>query len=184
MRSKKSQAKATKSASASPADSPTMGKKMIAEILAENQDGYLDLVENSDNFIVTLTPGGLVYYINSKWIELLKLETAEAWDLPFLELVHPSDRKICEDAIKRVISNNTTEFLSFDLKTKEGKRLHIEGNLSCYYQGDELVAVRGFFESKKLKPVRDNLSGIPLESIFLEFHDKECSLAEPCFDDD
>jgi PAS domain S-box-containing protein len=184
MRLKKSEAKNVKGASADPTDNSPASKKVIAEVLADNQDGYLDLVENSDNFIITLTPGGLVYYINPKWIELLKLEPSEARDLPFLEIVHPSDRKFCEDTLERVISKNTTEFLSFDLKTKDGKRLHVEGSISCYYQGDELVAVRGFFEPKTPTPVKDNLSGIALERIFLEFHDKECSLAEPCFDDD
>lgn len=184
MRSKRSQAKAAKGASAGPADHPVTSKKLIAEILAENQAGYLDLVENSDNLIISLTPGGLIYYINPKWIELLQYETAEIMDLPFLEIVHPSDRKHFEEVLERVASNNTTEFLGFDLKTKDGKRLQVEGSMSCYYRGDELVAMRGFFEPKTARPVKDNLSGIALERIFLEFHDKECSLAEPCFDDD
>jgi PAS domain S-box-containing protein len=184
MRSKKSQAKTRKGAGTDPADHPAASKKVIAEVLAENQAGYLDLVENSANFIVTLTPGGLIYYINPKWIDLLQYEAAEARDLPFAEIVLPSDRKYCEEALERVISENTTEFLAFDLLTKDGKKLHVEGSISCYYQGDELVAIRGFFESKTARPVKDNLSGVALERIFLEFHDKECSLAEPCFDDD
>lgn len=184
MRSKRSQAKAAKGASAGPADHPVASKQLIAEILAENQAGYLDLVENSDNLIISLTPGGLIYYINPRWIELLQYETAETKDLPFLEIVPPSDRKYCDEVLERVTSNDTTELLEFDLKTRDGKKLRVGGSLSSYYQGDELVAIRGFFESKTAKPVKDSLSGIALERIFLEFHDKECSLAEPGFDDD
>jgi PAS domain S-box-containing protein len=184
MRLKKSHAKAAKGTNSDPADHPVTSKKLIAEILAENQDGYLDLVENSDNLVISLTPGGLIYYINPKWIELLQYKTAEVKDLPFLEIVHPSDRKYFEEVLERVTANNTTEFLEFDLKTRDDRRLHVGGSMSCYYQGDELVAIRGFFESKTARPIKDNLSGIALESIFLEFHDKECSLAEPCFDDD
>jgi PAS domain S-box-containing protein len=184
MRSKRSRVKSAKGASAGPAGLPVTSKKLIAEILTENHAGYLDLIEKSDNLIISLTLGGLIYYINPKWIELLQYETAETRDLPFLEIVHPSDRKYCEEVLERVTSSNTTEFLEFDLKTRDGKRLHVAGNMSCYYQNDELFAIRGFFESKMARPVNDNLSGIALERIFLEFHDKECSLAEPCFDDD
>jgi PAS domain S-box-containing protein len=181
---KRSQAKATKGAGKGPSDSPVTSNDMVAEILVGNLAGYLDLVESSDNLIVSLTPGGLIYYVNPKWLELLQYEVSEAKDLPFLDIVHPSDRKLCEEALERVTANNTTEFLESDLKTKDGKKIHVKGSFSCYYQGDELVAIRGFFEPKTAKPVKDNLSGIALERIFLEFHDKECSLAEPCFDDD
>ena len=184
MRSKKSKVGAEKVASAGPADKLESSKRLVAEILTGNQDSYLDLVENSDNLIVTLTPGGLIYYVNPKWLERLQYDASEAKALPFLEIVHPSDRKQCEEVLDRVAAGNTTEFIEFDLKAKDDKKLHVEGSLSCYYQDDELVAIRGFFESKKAKPVKDNLSGVALERIFLEFHDKECSLAEPCFDED
>ena len=184
MKSKRSKAKAAETGSVGPSDQPATSKDFVAEILAENQTGYLDLVEGSDNLILTLTPGGLIYYINPKWMGLLRYDTSEARDLPFLEIVHPSDRERCEEVLEEVTATNAPEFIEFDLRTKDDKRIHVEGSLSCFYQDDELVAIRGFFESKKATPVKDTLSGVPLERIFLEFHDKECSLAEPCFDED
>lgn len=184
MRSKRSKVKATEATSVGGSDRAAGSKEFVSEILAENQAGYLELVESSDNLIISLTPGGLIYYINPKWLERLQYDPSDARDLPFLEIVHPSDRKRCEEVLERVTADNTTEFIEFDLKTKDDKRMHVEGSLSCYYQDDELVAIRGFFVSKMAKPVKDNLSGVALERIFLEFHDKECSLAEPCFDEE
>lgn len=174
--------------SVSPRDEASANRQaagsQVAEILTDNKEGYLDLVENSENLVISLTPGGLIYYINPKWLERLQMNEAEAKDLPFVEIVHPSDRERCALAIENVTANNTSEFITCDLKTKDGKVIRVEGNMSCYYKDDELVAIRGFFSAKATKPVRDNLSGVALERIFLEFHDVECSLAEPCFDED
>lgn len=184
MRSKRSKVKAAEDSIAGSSDQAVPSKEFVAEILAENQTGYLDLIESSDNLILSLTPGGLIYYINPKWMERLQYDASGARDLPFLEIVHPSDRKHCEEVLERVTADDTIEFIEFDLKTRDNKKIHVEGSLSCYSQDDELVAIRGYFESKKAEPVKDNLSGVALERIFLEFHDKECSLAEPCFDED
>lgn len=184
MKIRRSQRHPEEGAIAGQADGGTNSGQSIEKILIGDEGGYLDLVQNSENLIVTLTPGGTVYYVNPKWQSLLKYEIQEIRDLPFVELVQPSQRAFFEDTLKRVIESGEAERIRLDLMSKDGKKLSVEGEISCYYEGDEVVAVRCFFKPLSSRPVQDKLSGVPLEQIFLEFHDRECSLAEPCFDED
>ncbi len=152
--------------------------------LVDDAVGFLNLVETSENLIVSVTVGGTLYYANRRWLETLGYSPAEARDLQLARVIRDSERTYIEDVIARVIQTGSMEQASFNFLTREGKLVPVEGSFSCYCEGEDPVAVRGFFRRTSEKPVRDLFSGVPLERIFLEFHDRECSLAEPCFPDE
>lgn len=158
-------------------------KRYIESILADNEGGYLELVENSDNLIQSVTPGGVIYYVNRKWLETLKYDVDELEQMIFLDVIHPSSRSHCEEVFNRIMVNPGVEDVEFEFQAKDGTRVRVKGNVSSYFEGDEPIATRGFFRLISARPGREELSGIPIEEVFLAFHDKECSIAEPCLPD-
>lgn len=158
-------------------------KVSIENILVDNEGGYLKLIENSDNLIQSVTPGGLIYYVNRKWLETLKYGVSEVKRLSFLDVIHPLSRSHCEEVFNRIMARPGIEEVEFEFQAKDGMRVPVKGNVSCYFEADEPVATRGFFRQITERPTQEGLSGIPLEELFLVFHDKECSIAEPCLPD-
>ena len=117
----------------------------IEHILFDGEGGYMDLVENSDSLMQSCTPGGVIYYVNKKWLDTLGYTAEDVTERYVFDYIHPNYHTECMATLKRITDKSSIEMKSFAFVSKEGKPIRVEGRVSCRFEDGEPVATRGFF---------------------------------------
>jgi PAS domain S-box-containing protein len=146
--------------------------KEAEQQLIESEEKYRDLFENATDLIQSLDMKGNIVYVNDSWKKVLGYTDKELQNKNIFELIHPDCSNKCEklfrDFNKR--KGEETKKALFDLKTKKGKKITVEGNISLKIKDGKPVSTRAILRDiteelwdKTLQNVYNNVAKIVTE---------------------
>jgi PAS domain S-box-containing protein len=113
--------------------------------LLESEERYRDLFENATDLIQSTTPDGHFIYVNRAWRGTLGYSEKEVRELTFSDIVHPDSQTQGMEVFNRLISGEKVERIETVFVTKRGKKVVVEGSVSCRYKDGKPISTRGIF---------------------------------------
>ncbi len=108
------------------------------------QQRYEDLFENATDLIQSIDKNGNFVYVNKAWKEKLGYNDEELKQLNFIDIIHPSQQMHCMELFKEVTQCERKLLVQTIFVAKNGKKIYVEGNVSCKISDDEIYT-RGIF---------------------------------------
>lgn len=90
--------------------------------LAQEEQRYRTLVENTNEIIYSLSLGGVFTYVSSNWTSYLGHSTDQVIGLPFIRFVHPEDIATFSEALSKIIQTGWAQRdIVYRVKDASGK---------------------------------------------------------------
>lgn len=105
----------------------------------------LDIVENLPDLVQVVSPKGQYLYVNRAWREAMGYSSAEASQLYFLDVLHPDSRKHCLEIFRQLQKGGQGQNIQATFVAKDGRSIHVEGNVNSRFERGRLVHTRGVF---------------------------------------
>ena len=112
------------------------------EARKEMEAEYRDLFENSSDLIQMVHPDGRLAYVNRAWREALGYSEEEIADLYIFKVIHPHSRAHCADIFPKVLSGERFAREELELKSRDGRKIIVEGNISCRFKDGRPYHIR------------------------------------------
>lgn len=113
--------------------------------LAESEERYRDLFENATDLVQIVAPNGQVLYANPAWMETLGYNSSDIDSLTIFTIVHPERLPCLTEAFRKALVGEKFDKIELDFVTKSGKRITVDGSLSCLMLDGKPKSVRGIF---------------------------------------
>jgi PAS domain S-box-containing protein len=145
--------------------------------LIESEEKYRDLFENATDLIQSVDIKGNIVYVNSAWKKALGYTDKELEKKNIFDLIHPDCQEKCQNFFAQVLSSKDgeTQKASYDLKTKDGKKITVEGNVSLKFKEGKPDSTRAILRDvteeiwdKTLQNAYNNVAKILTEEIDTE----------------
>ena len=134
-------------------------KAEMEKELREGEERYRDLFENAIDLIQCVNPDGSFFYVNPAWQKTFGYSGEEISRLSLFDIIHPESREHCQEMFKRVVSGEDVSGVEADFVTRDGKKITLEGNVSCKLVDGKPVHTRAIFrditERKKAEAERE-----------------------------
>ncbi|MFN3590471.1 MAG: PAS domain-containing protein, partial [Spirosomataceae bacterium] len=117
------------------------------DYLSQNQSIHQlqDLVDNTSEMILLLTPDGKFLYVNRAFQEIMGFSEAELSVLSFWDILHPQNSEKTKISLERVATGVHFHDLEIIVKNKDGKRVYLSGDVNCRFENEQPVAFRCLF---------------------------------------
>lgn len=151
--------------------------KEAEEQLIESEDRYRDLFENASDLIQSLDMYGNILYVNNAWKKTLGYTDDEIINKNIFEFIHNDCKEKCQNHFKDLLNSNSGESLdiSFELKTKKGKKIIVKGNVGLKFKDGKPHSTRGILRNitneeweKSLQTTYNNIAKIVTETTLAE----------------
>jgi len=130
-------------------------RKHNEKALRESEEQYRDLFENANDLIQSVKPDGRFLYVNRAWRKTLGYTKKEIDGLSLFDIIHPDSQAHCMEVLQHVLSGESVRGVEAIFVSKEGKKITVEGSVSCRFVDGKPVATRGIFrditERKKME---------------------------------
>ncbi|MFO8144296.1 MAG: PAS domain S-box protein, partial [Candidatus Syntrophosphaera sp.] len=120
-------------------------RKRTEAALKESEELLRDLFDNAKDLIQSVTPEGRFLFVNRIWMETLGYTPEEVPDLRLFDVVAPESLAHCRDALDQVLSGEPVKDLEAVFLSKDGQRIHVDGNINCKFDQGRPVSTRGIF---------------------------------------
>jgi PAS domain S-box-containing protein len=120
-------------------------RKEAEERLRESEESYRDLFENASDFIQSVAQDAHFVYVNKAWREVLGYREKEIAKLVLWDIIHPDDIKRCKKIFNTVMAGKAFKNVETVFITKNGKFIHVEGNVNVVFKEGQVVATRAIF---------------------------------------
>ena len=122
-------------------------RKQLEKVMPKREEVYLDLVENANDLIQSVTPDGRFLYVNRAWRETLGYSQEEVGRLSLFDIIHPDSQAHCRQVFQRVVAGESVDRVEVTFVTKDGKEVMVEGSANCRFADGKPVATRGIFRN-------------------------------------
>tara|TARA_B100000809_G_scaffold57505_1_gene53621 strand:+ start:12914 stop:16087 length:3174 start_codon:yes stop_codon:yes gene_type:complete len=145
--------------------------------LIESEERYKDILENATDLIQSLDKYGNIIYVNEAWKKTLGYNSEEIIGKNIFEIIHPDCINKCKiffNTINNSLTNKShVELIEF--KTKKGKKIIVEGNVSVKIKNNKVESTRSIlrnvteelWEETKQK-IYNNIATIVVEKVVAE----------------
>jgi len=127
----------------------------IERNLRESEERYRDLMENSTDFIMKVSPNADLLYANRAWQETIGYSGEDISGKSVMEIIHPESHSTCMEKFKKLLSGEQIGILDTVFVTKGGKEINVEGNCNCKFIEGKPAYIRSIFrdvtERKKME---------------------------------
>ena len=113
--------------------------------LAEQEQRYHDL-QNANDLIQSIAPDGHFLFVNKKWLDTLGYKEEELPNLTLFDVIHEESLKHCMTTFQRVISGENVGIIDAVFRTKDGKKVYVEGMVNCKLIEGACQYTRGIFK--------------------------------------
>ncbi|MFC1940775.1 PAS domain S-box protein [Chloroflexota bacterium] len=117
-----------------------------------NIKDYMDLCENANDLIQSVTPDGHLRYVNQAWLKTLGYKKDEITGLTIFDIIHPDEIEHCKELFMKVMSGEDVGLITTTFVTRTGHDIFIEGNVNCHFVNGKPTYTRAIFRDiTKLK---------------------------------
>jgi PAS domain S-box-containing protein len=119
------------------------------------EEQYRDFFENATDLIQSVDREWHLLYVNRAWRETLGYSEEDIKTLTLLQVIHPDCLERCMEIFKRILSGEEVRGIEAAFRTKDGRKILVEGNASCRFVDGKPVNTRAIFhdvtERKKIE---------------------------------
>jgi PAS domain S-box-containing protein len=135
--------------------------------LAEREERYRDLFENSSDIIMLLDEQGCFKYVNQRWHQALGYRPDEIGAMNIFDTLDPSCLAKCRNNFKKVLSGEEAAVEAV-FRSKDGEKIIVEGNCNSSHSIGKPTWVRGIFrdvtEKKRSQQLQEAMYQIANET--------------------
>ena len=113
--------------------------------LAEQEQRYHDL-QNANDLIQSVAPDGHFLFVNKKWLDTLGYKEEDLPNLTLFDVIHEESLKHCMTTFQRVISGENVGIIDTVFRTRDGKKVYVEGMTNCKLAEGTCQYTRGIFK--------------------------------------
>ncbi|MBI2517612.1 MAG: PAS domain S-box protein [Opitutae bacterium] len=113
--------------------------------LADTAERLQDLFDNVSDLVQSVAPDGRFLYVNRAWRETLGYTEAEVERLRVFDVVDPSCREACHALFRRLMAGETLDPFEMTFRSREGRRILVEGRVTVRFADGRPDATRGIF---------------------------------------
>lgn len=158
-------------------------RKHSKQVLRESEARLRDLFDGTSDLIQSTAADGRILFVNRAWREMLGYSEEEIIALNIFDVIHPNQHEYCRTCLQQHLANKGGEIVETLFRTKDGRIIAVEGNVTAHFEDGKAVAVRGIFRDvtkrnemmSKLQTLTTHLQNIREEertSISREIHDE------------
>ncbi|MCC6447450.1 MAG: PAS domain S-box protein [Chitinophagaceae bacterium] len=126
-------------------------RKIAEQKLAESEQKYRAIIENSQELIISMDNNGVITFANKVWENILGYKEEELLGRKFLDLVNNEVRAKCTDFFNRIVNGETLQSVDSQLMAKDGELIYIEANSSPVFVEEQVVGVQMFARDVRVK---------------------------------
>ena len=136
-------------------------RKQFENALREAESHLRDFLDNASDLIQSVSPEGRFRYVNRAWRKSLGYSEEEIPQLSILDIIHPDQRQHCMALFQRAWHGEPLDRVEMVLVAKDGRTLHVSGNVNCRFEHGKPVATRSILrdmtnQRKAQKELDDN----------------------------
>jgi PAS domain S-box-containing protein len=120
-------------------------QKLARDALAESEERFRDLFEHASDLIQSVNPDGSFAYVNRAWLDALEYSEADLENLNLHDVIHPESMERCMTKFDQVLSGQPVEQVDAIFVTKNGRKVFVEGSVSCRFEEGVPARTRGMF---------------------------------------
>ncbi len=105
-------------------------------------DLFRDICDNAEDLIQSVAPDGRFLYANAAWHRILGYTDEDLKKTRLFDVIHPSSRDHCAALLREVLTGPAPVHIEAVFKTKDGRKVDVEGSTSCRFEGGKPVATR------------------------------------------
>lgn len=147
---------------------------------------FRDLCENAQDLIQSIDADGRFLYVNRAWHETLGYSKHEVGELNVFDIIHPDSHDHCRQALSELATGTAMAHVVADFVSKDGRRIPVQGSVSCKIEGGQMVATRGIFrdmsEQKRAEEDLDRLFNLSPDMLCIAGVDAYFKRINPAFE--
>ncbi|MCC7501117.1 MAG: MEKHLA domain-containing protein [Flavobacteriales bacterium] len=119
--------------------------KLDEQALRASEERYRDLFEHATDLIQSVDADGRFQYVNAAWRKTLGYAEDELADVNLWDIVAPEELEHCKAIFQQVLKGDSIENLRTVFRTRDGRRVIVEGNINARIVDGRSVASRSIF---------------------------------------
>jgi len=120
-------------------------RERVEAALRDSEERFRDLFENANDLIQSASPDGRFLFVNRAWKETLGYTDEDLSELTMLSVVDDSCKEHCQEMFSRLMAGDSVPRIEAVFVGKHGRRVFVEGSVSCQVVEGRPVATRGIF---------------------------------------
>lgn len=129
-------------------------RRRSLKALQDSEARYRDLFEKASDLIQSVSRDGRFEYVNQAWLRALGYSLPEVDGLTLWDVVHPESRKHCESIFGELFQGKPAGVVQACFRARDGRTIHVEGQVSCRFEDGLPVATRGIFRDVTERELR------------------------------
>lgn len=121
------------------------GDSLHRQALRESEERLRDFLDNSNDLIQIVDPGGRFLYTNLAWRRTLGYDEEEVPGLSSFDVIAPESRAHCEEVFRRVLAGESIGEIEAVFVGKDGRKVAVSGTSSARLRDGEPVSTRSIF---------------------------------------
>ncbi len=130
-------------------------RKEIEETIRKNEDTLKDFLLSANDLIQIVGADGKMQFVNRVWEETLGYKTDEIKGMDFRQILHQDSLQHCVNIFDNIEKDKSYSNLEITFITKQGKEIHVEGNINGRFDEGKFVSTRGIFRDVTQKRKQD-----------------------------
>ncbi|OPY37211.1 MAG: sensory histidine kinase AtoS [Methanoregula sp. PtaU1.Bin051] len=123
----------------------TIQMRQAQATLIEQEQRYHDL-QNASDLIQSVKPDGHFLFVNRKWLDTLGYKEDELKNITLFDIIHEESQQYCHDLFPRILAGENVGIIEVIFKTRDGKKVYIEGLANCKITDGKPQYTRGIFK--------------------------------------
>jgi len=113
--------------------------------LLDSERQYRDLIESMHDLFQSVKADGNFLFVNRAWREALGYNSKEISKLTVWDIIHPDAILHCQKIFSKILSGEPVSDLYTIFISKTGKNIYVEGNITCKYEENKVIATHAVF---------------------------------------
>ena len=115
------------------------------DALRQSQKSLQLFLDTANDLIQSLDEGGRYIYVNQSWCRTLGYTLEEANAMDMLQVVDKEYQEHCLSIFKSLMADGVSQMIEVGFRTKQGRLVIVEGNISVQIGNDGKRITNGFF---------------------------------------